>query len=490
MFACSCSRCARGGSLKKILIVIWALALLIVPASAGDGMPGPLWSTAVGGSVISTAVTADGGLIAAGTRDAGGVRVFDRNGTGVWSYPTGCPVYQVSVSADGRFVAAASDKVRLFDRNGEVVSTFDTGFFAYSTALSADGAYLAAGYDDSTVALYTPGGQELWTAELDDDAVSLSLSSDGSYLAAGSRDERLYLFDRRGVPLWSYETGKTVMGVAVSPEGEYVAAGSLDKVIYFLDRDGVLLWRYIAGERVFDVAVSAGGEYVAAAAGTGLLLLDREGDLVWRYDAGNTVQGAAMTPDGRRIALGVGAGARAVHFIAGAEVPDLAEGPDSPDAWGLRAVSDPYLMRAFVMADTGEVPTIAHDFDGLSIAGIVREEAGPEAPVTVRMAVGSGWTDAHGGQEGVAIVAARPDALDRVPALAEAIPTAFIGYDPEGRPVFEGRSPYALTAYGIIAAHEEEEGRAPGGGLVPRLTGDGRLRLPLPQTPLRSASGE
>ncbi|NVO66466.1 WD40 repeat domain-containing protein [Methanofollis tationis] len=470
-------------------MVLGVLTLLIVPAASGEEMAGPLWSIAVGGGVTSTAVTTDGSLTVAGTRDAGSVRIFDENGTEVWNYPTGCPVYQVSISGDGRFVAAASDKVRLFDRNGQIISNFDTGFFAYSTALSADGNYLAAGYDDSTIALYTAGGQEFWTAELDDDAVSLSLSSDGSYLAAGSKDERLYFFDNRGVPLWSYETGKTVMGVSVSPEGEYVAAGSLDKVIYFLDQEGVLLWRYIVGERVFDVSVSAGGKYVAAAAGTGLLLLDREGNLVWRYDAGNTVQGAAITPDGRRIALGVGSGAPAVHFLEGADVPDLAEGSESPDAWSLRAASDPYLMRAFIMADTGEVPTIAHDFDGVSIAGIVREEADPATPVTVRLTVGPEWTAAHGGQEGVVIVAARPDSLDSVPSLVETIPTSFVGYDPEGRLVFEGRSPYALTAYGIIAASEKEEGRTPGGGLVPLITGDGIFRLPLPQTPPRSASG-
>jgi len=471
-------------------MVLGVLTLLIVPAASGEEMAGPLWSIAVGGGVTSTAVTTDGGLIVAGTRDAGGVRVFDENGTEVWSYPTGCPVYQVSISGDGRFVAAASDKVRLFDRNGEIISTFDTGFFAYSTALSADGAYLAAGYDDSTIALYTAGGQELWTAELDDDAVSLSLSSDGSYLAAGSKDERLYFFDNRGVPLWSYETGKTVMGVSVSPEGEYVAAGSLDKVIYFLDQEGVLLWRYIAGERIFDVSVSAGGEYVAAAAGTGLLLLDREGNLVWRYDAGNTVQGVAMTPDGRRIALGVGSGAPAVHFLEGIRAPISLDDPeaDLQDAAASRTVADPYLMKAYIMADTGEVPTIAHDFDGVSIAGILREEADPDAPVMVRMTVGPEWVAAHGDQEGVVMVAAHPDALDSVPFLVEMIPTSFIGYDPEGRLVFEGRSPYALTAYGIIAAPEEDERGTPGGGLVPLLTGDGMFRLPLPQTPQKSAS--
>jgi tricorn protease-like protein len=487
MFACLCSRCTRGGNLKKIFIVLGVLTLLIVPAASGEEMTGPLWSVALGGGVTSAAITTDGGLIVAGTRDTGGVRVFDDSGTAVWSYPTGCPVYQVSISGDGRFIASAADKVRLFDRNGVIISSFDTDFFAYSTALSDDGAYLAAGYDNSTIALYTTEGQQRWIASLDDDAVSLALSSDGSYLAAGSKDEQVHFFDGRGDLLWSYETGKTVAGVSVSPEGEYVAAGSLDKVIYFFDHDGVLLWRYIAGERVFDVSVSAEGEYVAATAGTDLLILDREGNLVRRYGVGNTVQGVAMTPDARRIALGVGTGVPAVHFLEGISDPAPADGAESPDAGVLQAASDPYLMRAFVMADTGEVPTIAHEFDGLSIAGIVSEEADQMAPVTVRMTVGAEWIDAHGGEQGAAMVAALPDALDDVPLRAETIDTSFVGYDPEGRLVFEGRSPYALTAYGIIAASGEEEER-PGGGLVPLLTGDGMFRLPLPQTPQRSAS--
>jgi len=497
MFACLCDRCTRGGNLKKILAVLSVLTLLIVPAASGEETAGPLWSTAVGGGVTSTAVTADGGLIAVGTRDAGSVMVFDENGTEVWSYPTGCPVYQVSISGDGRFVASAADKIRLFDRNGEIISSFDTGFFAYSTALSDDGTYLAAGYDDSTIALYTTEGQERWSTSLDDDAVSLALSSDGSYLAVGSKDEKVHFFDSLGTLLWSYETGKTVMGVSISPEGEYVAAGSLDKVIYFFDQDGVLLWRYIVGERVFDLSVSAEGEYVAAAAGTDLLVLDREGNLVSRYGAGKTVQGVAITPDGRRIALGVGSGMPAVLFLEGESVPVSVDGSgaDLQDAAATEAVSDPYLMKAYIMADNGEVPIIAHEFDGVSISGIVSEKTNTEASVVVRMSVGQEWIAAHGGEEGVAMVAALPGTLNDVPIRAEMINTSFVGYDLEDRLVFEGWSPYGLTAYGIIAVPGEESPGTPDEILpLPSLpgswniTGDDILHLPLPQTPQRSTS--
>ncbi|WP_165394839.1 WD40 repeat domain-containing protein [Methanofollis fontis] len=462
--------------MKQILIVLAFALLITVPAAAIEDRNGSLVNVGLGGRVVTTSFNDDATVIAAGTQGKGGVSILSENGSLLWEYPTGCPVYQVAVSGDGQSIAVASDKLRIFGRNGDLLQQFESDYFAFSTALSADGEYIAGGYDDSTLSLMTAGGQRRWTRSLEDDAVSLSLSSDGSLLAVGSKDEKVHLYNGQGTLLWSYETGNTVCSVSISPEGDYVAAGSYDKVLYFFDRNGTLLWRHVAGSRVLGVDVSAEGEYVAAAYGKQVVLLNAQGEVTGEFPASGIAESVAITPDGRYVAAGIGGGSPRVLVFEHIGAPVAEESDDGTAenpavAMGNEGSSD--LLKAFVLEPTGEVPEIAHIFNGVSVISVLLETPDPSSPASVRMSVDGAWVEDHGGADNVTIVAATPEGVHQVPAHAEIVETRFIGYDPEGRMVFEGHLPFGPTAYGVIAVPEWYRAENSAGPLpaLPRLPG-------------------
>ncbi|QYZ80191.1 WD40 repeat domain-containing protein [Methanofollis formosanus] len=439
--------------MRPFLHIALCLALLLVPwGVAADERPEPLWDVALGSKVLSTAVSPNGAYVAAGTDANGAMRLFDGEGNQVWEVPTGSPVFQVSISEDGKYVAGASDRVRVVDQNGKVTARIDDdGYFAYSAAISPDGKHVAAGFDNHVFGVYSSGGFAEWMGTLGDDAASLALSRDGRYLVAGSKDDTVSFFGEQGTLLWSYETGKTVGSVALSPDGGYVAAGSMDRQVYFFDRDGTLLWTYEPGEHVFGVAVARDGERVAVAAGHTVTLLDREGEELWTYDAGTTVFSVAITPDAGMIVYGTGGNDNRLVALEGEKIRDAGadRGPvTTPVVSGNRGGENgsTYLADSFVLA--GEETESA---EGAAVTDVLRRTADADAKVTVRMTVDAAWVAAHGGPDRVKIAACLPDENGEATTEAEAVPTRFVGYDPEDRLIFEGKSPYSLTAYGIVA---------------------------------------
>jgi outer membrane protein assembly factor BamB len=449
---------------RKKTIALACIVLLFCPSLAVAEETGkPVWETALGSRVVSTSITPDGTLVAAGTQENGGVVLLDSEGKDLWNYPTGCPVFQVSASQDGNLIAVASDKVRIFNRNGKIVSQFEDDYYAFGAAMSGDGTYVAAGYDNNQVVLMTADGKRRWTQVLEDDPKALALSFNGSVIAAGGKDALVSAFDNEGNPLWTFDTGKAVTSLSVSPEGDYVAAGSLNYFVYLFNRNGTVLWKYNTHERVYGVAVSSDGAYVAASSGHTVTLLTRAGDVVRTYDIGHPVFGAAITPDGTKIAVGTGTGGEGAVLLQGADTPLTYDGPAPENASAPQEMKsmaateqteqdrDPHLLRSFLLEGKDSVPEIAHEFDGATIAGIVRQDVGTASQVAVRMTVGKEWAEDHGGSGNIRIVTVAPDAVDRYPLRAEVLKTEFIGYDPEEHLVFEGYSPYPVTKYGMMA---------------------------------------
>jgi hypothetical protein len=467
---------------RKKAIALALIVLLFCPSLAvAEEFSKPVWVRAIGSKVVSTSITADGNLVAAGTQEKGGVMLLDSEGKDLWTFPTGCPVFQVSVSDDGNLIAVASDKVRVFNRNGNIVTQVEDDYYAYGAAISGDGKYVAAGYDNNQVVLLTADGKRRWTQVLEGDPRALALSSDGSVIATGGKDAKVSVFDNEGNPLWTFDTGKAVTSLSVSPEGDYVASGSLNYFVYLFDRNGTALWKYNTKERVYGVSVSSDGAYVAASSGHTVTLLSRAGEVVRTYEIGHPVFGAAITPDGTKIAVGTGTGGNGVVLLCGVNkslspeesAPDTSSAPQ--DMKSMVAAEqpnlnrDPYLLRSFLLDGDDYVPEIAHEFDGATIAGIVRQDTGIGSQVVVRMTIGKEWVEDHGGSGNIRLVTVAPNAVDQFPLRTEVLKTKFIGYDPEDRLVFEGYSPYPVTKYGMMAEGEEN-------GMDPA----GESELPLP----------
>lgn len=93
------------------------------------------------------------GMITATASQDGNVSVFSRNGTILWNYDTGSPVFHVAVPSDGSVVSSWSEQKRLliFNAKGTVIGNATVEGNVCDIALSADGTALVTGSDDLSI---------------------------------------------------------------------------------------------------------------------------------------------------------------------------------------------------------------------------------------------------------------------------------------------------------------------------------------------------
>ncbi len=130
---------------------------------------------------------------------------YTLNGNLLWQTEVG-PICNVRISADGEYIAAATNNSRLLllDKNGNVLweKKVTDAYFIDEVAISAHGEYIAV---DTMVdysfwlskwylEVYSKGGNFLWRYEVDTPIMAIAMSDDGHYIAAGSKDV-FVLFD-------------------------------------------------------------------------------------------------------------------------------------------------------------------------------------------------------------------------------------------------------------------------------------------------------
>jgi WD40 repeat protein/transcriptional regulator with XRE-family HTH domain len=259
---------------------------------------------------LCTALSADGGYVAAGTV-TGEVRVWrvaDRTLVFAVAAHTG-PVWSVALTADGRLVASGGgdDTARLWDVPSSRSLAVLEGHTAavYSVALSTDGQLAATAGQDGTVRLWdlafaASDRGEPSTARRPVSAVSpaaspsmgrslavldghaagvyaVTLSADGQLVASGGQDGAVRLWDWRGGRCLAVLEGHSaaVWGVALSSDTQLVASTGQDGTLHLWDANSgqrlAVLHGHTAGVRT--VAVSADGQLVASGGWDGTLRL-------------------------------------------------------------------------------------------------------------------------------------------------------------------------------------------------------------------------
>jgi len=98
---------------------------------------------------------------------------------------------------------------------------------------------------------------------------------------------------------------------------------------------------------------------------------------------------------------------------------------------------EPEAERAFQLAAT------AAGMESLDIAYVMNITNIKSA--TIIMKAGSGWVETHGGVDVVRIIRYDPEAGGQ-----QVLETHFLGYDEQGRAVFEGISPNGLSVFGLM----------------------------------------
>jgi WD40 repeat protein len=99
-----------------------------------------------------------------------------------------------------------------------------------SVSISGDGKYVAAGVQNAALLFSSPDGNEVLSVKHQGLVHSVAVSADGRYLASGGVDQIVPVYDvLHRKELYRLSHQQTVYAVAFSPDGRYVATGGLDR---------------------------------------------------------------------------------------------------------------------------------------------------------------------------------------------------------------------------------------------------------------------
>ncbi|MFH2010008.1 MAG: protein kinase [bacterium] len=191
----------------------------------------------------------------------------------LWKHTLGALVYDVTISPDGKRVAAAVQdrSIYLFDRVTRQVSILrGHGDQVLTTVFSPDQKQLAAGTYGGEIWLWSlPRAQATILTDHAGAVWTLAYSPDGKTLASGGNDRIVRLWDatRGGLQRKLVGHKDRVRAVTFSPDGQVVVSGSNDQAVRLWDVASGGLRREILGHRsgVYDVAYTPDGRLLATA---------------------------------------------------------------------------------------------------------------------------------------------------------------------------------------------------------------------------------
>jgi 2-polyprenyl-3-methyl-5-hydroxy-6-metoxy-1,4-benzoquinol methylase len=218
----------------------------------------------------STAISADGSVIAVGTANKnpadGTIYVFNAHGDQIFSDNVGSPVWALSFSSDGKVLVGSSWDGRAYKyvRNSASYKRYaaldlQTPQGLYGIKLNRLGTqtYVCA-YDSAVIQL-----DEKWKE------VERYDNKNGSYNIAIAEETKTGFVGLRNGEILRFKIGQNkvnklkiegcarpICGIASSKEGELLVGGSFDGWVYLLRNDGTVLGRLETNGEVWSVACS------------------------------------------------------------------------------------------------------------------------------------------------------------------------------------------------------------------------------------------
>jgi len=243
------------------------------------------WSKALDHEVWSVACTRDGDCVAAGTADKkpsrGTVHILSQNGNELLTHRTDAPIWSLSFSEDGLWLAAGSwlSNCIVFRRESGIWRHWRTysvpGAGTYgSILLDNEGSIAAVGYGAGIVQLSPsqPGDRVI-----NDELVGYNIchAPTSRRLYAGARNGQVIRIDsdasiqRVTVP----NASRAVCGVATVHDGALLFTGSFDGHFRALSPSGELFWEKDCTGEVWSVSCSPNGGKIALGCGDGRVIV-------------------------------------------------------------------------------------------------------------------------------------------------------------------------------------------------------------------------
>ena len=292
-----------------------------------------LWEFFPQGTVWGVAVSGDGAWTAVASEDRH-VYLLDALGEEVWRHRSPRIVYDVAISRDGsRVVAIDEGRVaRYFDRaSGDLLWETNLRNIADAVAIYGSKAIRPIfGTRDSQVLLYSPEGQRLWRAQLDDEILSVDVSSNGAAVAAATLDGEIALIKGNNAEvLWQMPAPDDTrcnprqrnycLHLALSSDGSRILLGTRYDNLFLLDSaDGSVLQSHPTGGDVSALALSADGEH--------WLIATRDGQVRSWTAAGAAAAWRAAQDLRRNLTIGIPAALALLVLLASLWVRRTASG--------------------------------------------------------------------------------------------------------------------------------------------------------------------
>ncbi len=286
--------------------------LVLLNETTGD----PLWTRDNPGEVV-VALSPDGMSVVSGTQEdrfnnKGAARLYYRNGTNGWKIITGS-VNDIAISSDTKRVAAGivNGQVYITDLAGSNVTIAPGPFdaiMALEFVMSPDGstgAYIPCNDFKPTVVLVNLKTRSKITVELP--AGVLAISGNASKIAVGFGEGKagsLTLLDRNGKKLWTNRTD-AISAVAISADGSLIA-GASGSGLYLVNQTPDQTQIVPSDSPLTSVAMSKNGSFLATGAEDGSVSFRyRNGSELWNYQVPGFVPeriaGMKISADGTRL---------------------------------------------------------------------------------------------------------------------------------------------------------------------------------------------
>ncbi|MEK9169215.1 MAG: hypothetical protein AAB788_00565 [Patescibacteria group bacterium] len=247
----------------------------------------PVWMYDKAGNSYNVAISRDGRYAAAATAgeesniNSNLIILWDvQNSTPLWQYHAAGNFHDVSLSANGDFISSSTGcpdrRFYLFskDSNKPLIKsdplTRDSP--VHRAKISADGTLMAVGSesDAGAVFLFSKDKGQVWKfpAPQGSSVRALNFTPDGKYIGAATFGGDAYIFDKdKNIPIASWKVNASLGGIDIANDGSFITAGGTDKKLYIFDRKTKSKTEILFNEYLEEVDISANGKYIAAGTG-------------------------------------------------------------------------------------------------------------------------------------------------------------------------------------------------------------------------------
>lgn len=248
----------------------------------------PVWRYNMAGNAYNVAISKDGKYMAAAT---GGTEsdvntnlliVWDeKSEKPLWQYHSSGNFHDVSLSSDGKYIAGSTGcpdrRYYLFSRDSNnplIRSDMLTGDSPVHRAkISADGSFSAVGTESGAgaVFLFSQDLKEpVWKFPTQNNSSvrALNFTPDGKYIGASTLGGQVYIFERlSNQPAAAWTFNAALGGIDIADDGSFIVAGGTDNKIHILSKDKKINLEIPFEEYVEEIDISANGKLVAAGTG-------------------------------------------------------------------------------------------------------------------------------------------------------------------------------------------------------------------------------